>query len=129
MRLYLAQSHQWINSDCLKMCRSHNPSYLWLLRTSAERTADPGSIAARANAEGEKADTSMIQNETLSPKEGEHCHAIRTLVISTIKANRFKNCAEANRCQGTFSDVINACTAGRCNRQSEFTLLHFTIFQ
>ena len=24
--------------------------------------------------------------------------------------------------------LINTCTSGRCNRQSEFTLLHFTIF-
>ena len=23
---------------------------------------------------------------------------------------------------------LDACTSGRCNRQSEFTLLHFTIF-
>ena len=24
--------------------------------------------------------------------------------------------------------TLKACTSGRCNRQSEFTLLHFTIF-
>ena len=26
------------------------------------------------------------------------------------------------------SDRKDECTSGRCNRQSEFTLLHFTIF-
>ena len=36
------------------MNRSHNHSYLWLLCTSAERAADPGSIAVRANAEAER---------------------------------------------------------------------------
>ena len=41
------------------MYRSHNPSYLWLLRTSAERDADPDSVAARANAEGEKESTQV----------------------------------------------------------------------
>ena len=37
-----------------KMYRSHNPSYIRFLRTSAERDADPGSVAVRAYAEGEK---------------------------------------------------------------------------
>ena len=41
------------------MYRSHNPSYLWFLRTSAERDADPGSVAVRANAEGEKESTQV----------------------------------------------------------------------
>ena len=31
------------------MYRSRNPSYLRFLRTSAERDADPGSVAVRAN--------------------------------------------------------------------------------
>ena len=35
-----------------KMYPSHNPSYLWFLRTSAEWDADPGSVAVKANAEG-----------------------------------------------------------------------------
>ena len=35
-----------------KMYRLNNHSYLWFLRTSADRAADPGSIADRANAEG-----------------------------------------------------------------------------
>ena len=42
-----------------KMYRSHNPSYLRFLRTSAERDADPGSVAVRANAEGEKESTQV----------------------------------------------------------------------
>ena len=41
------------------MYRSHNPSYLRFLRTSAERDADPGSVAVRANAEGEKESTQV----------------------------------------------------------------------
>ena len=42
-----------------KMYRSHNPSYLRFLRTSAERDADPGSVAVRANAEGERESTQV----------------------------------------------------------------------
>ena len=41
------------------MYRSHNPSYLRFLRTSAERDADPGSVVVRANAEGEKESTQV----------------------------------------------------------------------
>ena len=41
------------------MYRSHNPSYLRFLRTSAERDADPGSVAVRANAEGGKESTQV----------------------------------------------------------------------
>ena len=41
------------------MYRSHNSSYLRFLRTSAERDADPGSVAVRANAEGEKESTQV----------------------------------------------------------------------
>ena len=90
----------------LNLYRSHNPSYLWFLRTSAERDADPGSVAVRANAEGgERVDTSRIPNEALSPREGGHSHA---LTIATIKAKWFKNCIEASRCQGTFDDVIQS---------------------
>ena len=81
----------------IKMYRSHNPSYLRFLRTSAERDADPGSVAVRANAEGGGVDTSTIPNEALSPREGEHSHAIGALAISTVKANGFKNCIEASR--------------------------------
>ena len=58
-----------------KMYRSYNPSYVRLLRTSGERDADPGSVAVRANAEGEIVDTSRIPNEALSPKEVKHRHA------------------------------------------------------
>ena len=39
------------------MYQPHNPSYLRFLRTSAERDADSGSVAVRANAEGEKEST------------------------------------------------------------------------
>ena len=39
------------------MYRLHNLSYLRFLRTSAERDADPGSVAVRANAEEEKEST------------------------------------------------------------------------
>ena len=39
------------------MYKSHNPSYIRFLRTSAEQDADPGSVAVRANAEGEKEST------------------------------------------------------------------------
>ena len=81
-----------------KMCRSHNPSYLRFLRTSAERDADPGSVAVRTNAEGEKESAHVqYQNEALSHREGEHSHATRALTISTVKANGFKNCIEASR--------------------------------
>ena len=38
---------------------SLNPSYLRFLRTSAERNADPGSVAVRANAEGGKESTKV----------------------------------------------------------------------
>ena len=41
------------------MCRSHNPSYLRFLRTSAERDAETGSVAVRANTEGEKESTQV----------------------------------------------------------------------
>ena len=41
------------------MYRSHSPSYLRFLRTSAERDADPGSVAVRANAEGETESTQV----------------------------------------------------------------------
>ena len=41
------------------MYRSHNPSYLRFLQTSAERDADPGSVAVRANAEGGKESTQV----------------------------------------------------------------------
>ena len=34
--------------------RNRNPTYLWLLRTPTERIVGLGSIAVRANAEGEK---------------------------------------------------------------------------
>ena len=82
----------------LKMYRSHSPSYLRFLRTSAERDADPGSVAVRANDEGRKrVDTGRIPNEALSPREGEHSHAVWALTISTIKAKGFKNCIEASR--------------------------------
>ena len=40
-----------------RIYRSHNPSYLRFLRTSAERYADPCSVAVRVNAEGEKEST------------------------------------------------------------------------
>ena len=81
-----------------KIYRSHNPSYLRFLRTSAERDADPGSVAVRANAKGGKGiDTSTIPNEALSPREGEHSHAIGALTISAVKSNGFKNCIEASR--------------------------------
>ena len=80
------------------MYRSHNPSYLKFLRISAERDADPGSVAVRANAEGEKESTQVeFKIRHFFLREGEHSHAIRTLTISTIKANRFKNCIEASR--------------------------------
>ena len=46
------------------MYRSHNPSYLRFLRTSAERDADPGSVAVRANAEGEKEST-QVQSQMM----------------------------------------------------------------
>ena len=42
-----------------KMYRSHNSSYIRFLRTSAERDADPGSVAVRAYAEGEKESTQV----------------------------------------------------------------------
>ena len=32
-------------------------------------------------------------------------------------------------CHSSTAPLYIACTSGRCNRQSEFTLLHFTIFQ
>ena len=41
------------------MYRSLNPSYLRFLRTSAERDDDPGSVAVRAIAEGEKESTQV----------------------------------------------------------------------
>ena len=41
------------------MYRSHNPSYLRFLHTFAERDADPGSVAVRANAEEEKESTQV----------------------------------------------------------------------
>ena len=44
------------------MYRSHNPSYLRFLQTSAERDADPGSIAVRANAEGGK-ELTQVQSQ------------------------------------------------------------------
>ena len=44
------------------MCRSHNPSYLWFLRTSAERDADPGSVSVRAYAEGGK-ETIQVESQ------------------------------------------------------------------
>ena len=69
------------------MYRSHNPSYLWFLRTSAERDADPGSVAVRANDEREIDSTEVVPNEALSHREWEHSHAIRGLAISTIKTN------------------------------------------
>ena len=50
------------NGYCLKLWllhRSHNPSYLTFLRTSAERDSDPGSVAVRANAEGGKESTQV----------------------------------------------------------------------
>ena len=47
----------------LKMYRSHNPSYLTLMRTSAEQDADPGSVAVRANAEGENEST-QVESKT-----------------------------------------------------------------
>ena len=43
----------------IKMYQSNNPSYLRFLRTSAVRDADPGSVAVRANAEGEKESTQV----------------------------------------------------------------------
>ena len=41
------------------MYRSRSPSYIRFLRTSAERDADPGSVAVRANAEEEKESTQV----------------------------------------------------------------------
>ena len=57
-RLYLVQTHkrfQWL----LLLYRSHSPSYLRFLRTNDERDADPGTVAVRANAEGEKESTQV----------------------------------------------------------------------
>ena len=51
------------------MYRSHNPSYLRFLRTSAERDADPGSVAVRANAEGEKESTQVQSQMRRFPLE------------------------------------------------------------
>ena len=45
-----------------KMYRSHNPSYPRFLRTSAKRDANPGSVAVRANAEGEK-ELTQVQSQ------------------------------------------------------------------
>ena len=44
------------------MYRSHNPSYLRFLRTSAERDADSCSVAVRANAEGGK-ESNQVQSQ------------------------------------------------------------------
>ena len=44
------------------MHRSHNPSYLEFVHTSAKRDADPGSVAVRANAEGEK-ELTQVQSQ------------------------------------------------------------------
>ena len=41
------------------MYRSHNLSYIRFLRTSAEREAEPGSVAVGANAEGGKESTQV----------------------------------------------------------------------
>ena len=66
-----------------KMYRSHNYSYLWLLRTSASRAADHGSIAVRVNAEGKKESTQVepkmshfpLEKGTLSGYQGAyHLH-------------------------------------------------------
>ena len=51
------------------MYQSHNPSYLRFLQTSAERDADPGSVAVRANAEGEKESTQVQSQMSHSPLE------------------------------------------------------------
>ena len=51
------------------MYRSHNPSYLRFLRTSAEREADPGSVAVRANAEGGKESTQVQSKMRQIPLE------------------------------------------------------------
>ena len=62
------------------------------MRTFAERDADPGSVAVRANAEEENESTQVqSKNLALSPREGEYSHAIGTLTISAVKANGFKD--------------------------------------
>ena len=67
------------------MHRSHNPSYFRFLRTSAERNADPGLVAVGANDEEEKESTQVeSQNEALSPREGEHSHAVRALICLSV---------------------------------------------
>ena len=51
------------------MYRSHNHSYIRFLRASAVRDADPGSVAVRANAEGEKESTQVQSQMRHFPME------------------------------------------------------------
>ena len=64
------------------MYRSHNPSYLRFLRTSAQRDADPGSDAVRANAEGEK-------ESTLVESQMRHLHLEKGMTNMPIITHRF----------------------------------------
>ena len=108
-RLYLVQAHQRIQWWLLEKCFNHIPLHTYgscVLRLSDML------IQARLQSEpvlrGKRVDTSRTQNEALSHREGEHSHAIGVLTISTIKANRLRNCIEASRWQGTFDDVIQS---------------------
>ena len=101
-------------------------------------------IQARLQSEpmlrGKRIDTSTIPNEALSPREWEHfelCRlaSIRRFLTSTATATLVSAfvLSRIDYCNSllfgsTHGSTHVACTSGRCNRQSKFTLLHFTIF-
>ena len=60
-------------------------------------------------------------------KENERSPSVALLCAGLLRKGMVY---ELERVLRVCDDILSSmCTSGRCNRQSEFTLLHFTIFQ